>query len=432
MEIRQGGQIVPNPPWEPQCLIIYGPSLDPAFTRSLYSLMIRAGVGRSTEASTEKAVEEAFAGAFAQAGVSEADWALVVFTAEHMRDQEKLRNAVSHACNPAVVVGSSAAGILTGEGEVEGSEGIAVLAVATDQLQANAFLFESLRGHDAEAGTKIANLARISPDTNLLTVLMPDSYNGQAQEMLQAIQREIGYSPIIGAGSSESGVAGATFQLCNDQIATNAVTGLHLSGSFESSIDITQGCQPITEPLAITRAEGNIIYEIDHRPAFEVFTSVLKGPLLEDLRRALMYVFVGLPADRRSDTVGAGEYLVRNIIGLDSKKKIIAVADKVTEGQAMIFTLRDGQRARDDLGQMLKRQAERLAGKKPAFGVYFNCCARGASLYGMPGIDSAYIRQILGEFPLIGMFGGYELAPLGGANHLFAYTGVLALICEAD
>jgi len=30
------------------------------------------------------------------------------------------------------------------------------------------------------------------------------------------------------------------------------------------------------------------------------------------------------------------------------------------------------------------------------------------------------------------MFGGYELAPLGRANHLFAYTGVLALITNAD
>lgn len=394
--------------------------------------MILAGVGQSTEASTEKAVEQAFAAALAHAEIRQADMALIVLTAEHMRDQERLRNAVSHAANHAVVVGSSAAGILTGEGEVEGSHGIAVLALASDQLQANAFLFEPLRGHDAEAGARIAKLAGPALGGNLLTVLMPDSYNGQAQEMLQAMEREIGYSPVIGAGSSESGVAGATFQLCNDKVATNAVAGLHLSGSFESFIDITQGCQPITEPLVITRADGNIIYEIGNRPAFEVFTSVLKGPLLEDLRRALMYVFVGVPADRRRNSVGGGEYLVRNIIGLDSEKKIIGVADEVTEGQAMIFTLRDGQRARDDLGQMLKRQAQRLDGKKPVFGVYFNCCARGASLYGIPGIDSAYIRQVLGDFPLIGMFGGYELAPLGGANHLFAYTGVLALIAEGN
>ena len=74
----------------------------------------------------------------------------------------------------------------------------------------------------------------------------------------------------------------------------------------------------------------------------------------------------------------------------------------------MIFAMRDGQRARDDLNQMLQRQSASLDGRKPAFGFYFNCCARGSSLYGIPGIDSAYIKQALGDFPLIGMFGGYR------------------------
>jgi small ligand-binding sensory domain FIST len=106
------------------------------------------------------------------------------------------------------------------------------------------------------------------------------------------------------------------------------------------------------------------------------------------------------------------------------------VAHEEREGQAMIFAFRDGERARADLNLMLDRQLKNLRGKSPAFGLYFNCCARGSSLYGIPGIDSAYIRQTLGDFPLIGMFGGYELAPLGRANHLFAYTGVLALISE--
>lgn len=394
--------------------------------------MIHAGVGHSADSSTEKAVGQAFAAALTHAGVTRADLAFVVFTAEHIRDQEKLRNAVTRAAGTARVVGSSAAGILTGEGELEGSHGVAVLVLSSDRLQADAFLFESLRGRDDQVAAEIAKISRTHPAENLLTVLMPDSYNGQAQQLLRTLHNEAGYSPVVGAGSSESGIVGATFQMSGDKIASNAVAGVHLSGSFTSLIDITQGCQPITQPLVITEADGNVIYEIDDRPAFEVFASVLKGPFLDDLRRALMYVFVGLPADQQRNTVGAGEYLVRNIIGLDSSKGAIAIADHVQEGQSMIFTLRDGNRARDDLGQMLQRQRQRLNGKKPAFGFYFNCCARGASLYGIPGIDSAYIRQILGDFPLIGMFGGYELAPLGGANHLFAYTGVLALICEAD
>ncbi|MBI2211351.1 MAG: FIST C-terminal domain-containing protein, partial [Deltaproteobacteria bacterium] len=109
---------------------------------------------------------------------------------------------------------------------------------------------------------------------------------------------------------------------------------------------------------------------------------------------------------------------------------ILALAEEVFEGEGMVFTLRDAQRAREDLTQMLERQVKRLGGKRPQFGLYFNCCARGTSLYGIPGIDTAYIRQALGDFPLIGFFGNFELGPLGGKNHLLAYTGVLALITE--
>jgi small ligand-binding sensory domain FIST len=142
----------------------------------------------------------------------------------------------------------------------------------------------------------------------------------------------------------------------------------------------------------------------------------------------LAYVFVGLPADPSKNSVAPGEYLVRNIVGLDPGAGILAVAEEIFAGERMLFTLRDGQRAREDLRQMLERQAESLGGKSPSLGMYFNCCARGSSLYGMDGIDTAYIRQLLGEFPLIGLFGSFELGPLGRKNHLLAYTGVLALI----
>ncbi len=97
----------------------------------------------------------------------------------------------------------------------------------------------------------------------------------------------------------------------------------------------------------------------------------------------------------------------------------------------MIFVFRDAQRAREDLEQMLARQARNLRGSSPQFGIYFNCCARGSTLYQIPGIDTAYIRQSLGDFPLIGFFGNFEMGPLGNANRLLTYTGVLVLVREA-
>ena len=393
--------------------------------------MIRAGAGQSSEHSTARAAEDAARQAMAQAGIRRADAALVFFTADHAKFQRELIEPLRRVVETDQIAGASAAGILTPGGEVEGSHGLAVLVMASDQMQARPFLFEPLRERDREVGAEIARCAANRAEQNSLLTLFPDTYNGQPQRLLQALELEGGFIPAVGAGATENGTAQATYQLCGDALTTNAVAGMVLSGSFHARIDITQGCQPLTGPMVITKAEKNLIYEIDNRPALEVFARLLKGPLAEDIRRALQVLFVGLPADPNENSVGPGRYLVRNIIGLDPEKGILGVAEEVRDGQAMIFAFRDGQRAREDLNQMLARQVENLRGKKPAFGLYFNCCARGSSLYGIPGIDSAYIRQALGDFPLIGMFGGYELAPLGGANRLFAYTGVLALITEA-
>ena len=392
--------------------------------------MIHAGAGQSNHPSTRQAVEEAASRAMAQAGQTRADAAVVIFTADHASQQKELVTALNRVVQTDCIVGSSAAGVLTGDGEIEGSHGVAVLVFASDQVMARPFVLGPLRDNESELGRSIGGFLAKSADPGSLMVLFPDSYNGQPQVLLQSLESHAGFHPVVGAGSSEAGGAGATFQLCGDKVTSNTLAGAYLSGDFQTHIDVTQGCQPITPPMRITKAEKNLIYEIDGRPALEVFARQLKGPLADDLRRALMYLFVGLPADPQENSVAAGHYVVRNIIGLDPDKGIVGVADTVREGQAMIFAFRDGQRARDDLNQMLQRQKEKLGAKKPAFGFYFNCCARGSSLYGIPGIDSAYIRQALGDFPLIGMFGGYELAPLGNANRLFAYTGVLALICE--
>jgi small ligand-binding sensory domain FIST len=394
--------------------------------------MIRAGVGQSQQQSTGQAVEAAARQALAHAGISRADLAMIFFTADHAGHQRELVTAVIRTVGTDCVVGSSAAGVLTGEGEIEGSGGIAVLVIAGEEIIGRPFIFEPLRGNETNLGASFGEFLAKTQEQNSLMVLLPDTYNGNPQPLLRSMASKAGFHPVIGAGSTENGAAGATFQLCGDKLASNAIAGAYLSGAFDAHIDITQGCQPISEPMMITKAEGNLIHEINDHPAIEVFAKLLKGPLAEDLRRALMVLFVGLPADRQENSVAAGKYLVRNIIGLDPEKGILGVAEEVSAGEAMIFAMRDGQRARDDLAQMLHRQVEMLGGKKPAFGLYFNCCARGSSLYGLPGIDSAYIAQALGDFPLIGMFGGYELAPLGRTNLLFAYTGVLALITERD
>ncbi len=69
-------------------------------------------------------------------------------------------------------------------------------------------------------------------------------------------------------------------------------------------------------------------------------------------------------------------------------------------------------------------------GRKPAFGFYFNCVGRGRGLYNLPDLGISYIKQYLGEIPIIGFFSGCEIAPIRQQSQLHQYSGVLVLIGE--
>ncbi len=390
--------------------------------------MLKAGVGQSSQSDTPAAVEEAARKAMAGLPDGNADLVLLYATVDHAGALERELAALHPMTGTRNIVGCSGLGILTDGGEVEGESGVAVMTMASDTVRARPFVRDALKGNDGAAGRDIADA--VGPDRPSLTVLLADGYKSRPDVMLDGLSRAGHSGPVVGAASSENGSHGRTYQFYEDRVTSNSVVGFSLSGAFEAVIDITQGCQPVGEPMIITKAHENLIFEIDGRPAFEVFAALVGKPFQQDLRRALAFVFVGLAPDPRQTEIEPGQYLVRNIIGVDAPRGILAVAQPVEAGQPLIFALRDGQRAREDLQQMLERQAARLEGRTPRMGFYFNCCARGSGLYGVAGIDTAYIRQALGDVPIIGFFGNYELGPLAGANHLLTYTGVLALVSE--
>jgi small ligand-binding sensory domain FIST len=86
--------------------------------------------------------------------------------------------------------------------------------------------------------------------------------------------------------------------------------------------------------------------------------------------------------------------------------------------------------AERDISRMVNTIAGQLSGP-PDFGIYFDCAARGKGLYGRPDVDVQAIHRRIGEFPLIGMFGGFELATALGIPQVYTYTGVLALFRAA-
>lgn len=392
--------------------------------------MIHAGVGLSTEKDTERASREATVTALARARVDTAELAIVFATTDHGPRYSRLLRTVKETAQATHVVGCSAGGVLTTDGEVERAPGVAVLTVQTDTFSASRFFIPQLRGRGQEIGQEVGALVRSSPGPHSLLVAFPDTYNFNSAAFFSGLHEAAPGVPIVGGGASEDGTLGETFQFCGDVVSNDAVCGALLSGQFHHTIGIAQACQPISPVLTVTKSHQNLILELDGKPAFEVFAEVVHQPLLEDLRRAAAFVFVGLPVDPERQRIVRGEYVVRNLVGFDPRQGIVAVADEIRQGQKIVFTLRDGSVSREDLKVTLEVQAQLWGEQKPSFGLYFNCLGRGRGLYGLPDLDTAYIKQYLGDLPLIGFFTGCEIAPIQQRHSLHQYSGVLVLVGE--
>ncbi|HTS52515.1 MAG TPA: FIST N-terminal domain-containing protein [Burkholderiales bacterium] len=203
-----------------------------------------------------------------------------------------------------------------------------------------------------------------------------------------------------------------------DGLTDGGLSGVIFSDDIVIATRLTQACAPVGPKHVVTDARSNILVSLDGRPALDVFREDIGSELSGDLGLVAGRIFVGLPIEG-SDT---GDYLVRNLVGLDSTHKLLAVGETMRPGRSIVFCRRDRGTASDDLDRMLTSIRSGLF-REPKGGVYFSCLGRGASLFGENSEELRIIRDRLGEVPIVGFFCNGEISH----NRLYGYTGVLTL-----
>jgi small ligand-binding sensory domain FIST len=368
---------------------------------SIIRSVLRAGVGSSNAKSASAAAEEAARSALEAAGLDRFDAALLFATPHYADSLPALLDAATRSLGTGAVVGATALGVLARGYEHEGVPAMALLGVRG--IDARAFLLPDLRAEAGHIGEELAaQLGGPASERDLL-VLLPDPLALAPGPFLEGLRRELGSARVVGAGAAGVGSA-PPLQWCGTEIASGALAGIALRAGSPPRIGVTQACRPVTGALVATRVEGNWLLELDGRPALDVFREAARGPLADDLRRAAGVVLAGIPCDREA-TLRPGSYLVRNIVGFEESRRAFAMAQRVRLGDRIALVVRE-----------------------PALGAYFNCCARGSSLFRVPGLEIAYLESAFPETPIVGMLGSCELGPVGSDTQLLTYTGVLALL----
>ncbi len=357
------------------------------------------------------------------------------FTSEYSRLLPLLQERLSETtvligCGGGGIIGMSQQGQMQ---ELEGSPALSLTLAHLPNVKVKAFhvMAEELPDLDSPPDTWV-DLIGVSPADQPQFILLSDPFSPGINDLLQGLDYAYPGSVTVGGQASGSPMPGRTGLLCNNRLYRSGTVGVAMSGNIVLETIVAQGCRPIGKPYVVTKGERNILLELDEQPPLEVLRDLIES--LSDSERHLAEnsLFIGVARDEFKQYLEQGDFLIRNLLGVDPKVGAIAIGDRVRPGQRIQFHLRDAQTSAEDLEWLLRRHQKQTQEHPTAAGaLMFSCLGRGEGLYGQPNFDSELFSRYLSDIPLGGFFCGGEIGPVGGSTFLHGYTSVFGICRQA-
>jgi small ligand-binding sensory domain FIST len=98
-----------------------------------------------------------------------------------------------------------------------------------------------------------------------------------------------------------------------------------------------------------------VVIELDGQPALERAEQVLRSLPPVERERLSRGLYIGRPVRRGAE--GRGDYLIRNLLGADRDRGVLAIGDRVAEREKLRIHVRDAGTAQEDLELLLSPQA---------------------------------------------------------------------------
>lgn len=405
----------------------------------------------STRPSLEAAVDEAIAKAQGQI-TGDGDLAIIFLSSSFASDASRLIPLLREKLAVPNLIGCMGGGIvgMNTPDRVQEVEDQAALSLTIAQLPGvtiTPFYLDGGDLPDLDASPQTwAECVGVDPQTRPDFILLMDPMAAGITDLLAGL--DFAYpeaTKVGGMASAENGITAGNLFLWSQshpggRYGEGAI-GIALSGNIRVGSIVAQGCRPIGDPFHVVRGERNIITEIQGRdpetgkvietPPLNLLRDLIPTLSETDQVLAQSSLFVGIANDEFKMTLQAGDFLIRNLLGVDPRQGAIAVGDRVRPGQRLQFHLRDAQTSADDLRLLLQRYAEPTADFNPTTAIgalLFACLGRGENLYQVPNFDSDLFRNLFPDTPLGGFFCNGEIGQVGNQTFLHGYTSVFGII----
>jgi hypothetical protein len=372
------------------------------------------GSGQSTNPNTGVAVRDAITHARDGLRGRKPAFGLVFAGPDHHLTE--VMSLARAAADGADLLGCTTAGEFTEKGLTH--NGVAALLVASDEALHRTAFATGLKEEHARVAD---DLCREFPAAQVeaqwqrrlasLTVLLTDGLAGTAERALSVLGDKTGFAQqIVGGAAGDEGRFRRTEVAAGERVSTDSVAALHIFDTKNWGVGLGHGLQPASPKMRVTRAQDNVIREIDGRPAFDVYRDYAAGKGV------------------RLTKEDAGPYLIGNELGvylfdhLNRARAPLAVGEDgsltlaadVPQGASVCIL--DGRpdnmvaAAKD----AAKEAARRLEGGQAAGVIVFDCVCRGMILKEDFHREIDAVRGVFGDVPVVGFLTYGEIARYGG------------------
>lgn len=382
-----------------------------------------------------------------QSMTAEPHLGLVFISSAFASEYTRLMPLLKERLSIPVLIGCCGSGIIgmNREGEAQELEGEPALSLSLAHLpdvSVQAFYIppNSLPDLDSPPDAWV-ELVGVSPQEQPQFIVLAEPFSSGISDLLQGLDFAYPGSSKVGGLASASTMSSQSGLFYNYKLYREGTVGVALSGNIVLDTIVAQGCRPIGQTYQVTKGEQNILLELAEqdgskmttdaatsRPPLEILRDLIQSLSEEDRQLAQHSLFVGIARDEFKQTLGHGDFLIRNLLGVDQRVGAIAIGGRVRTGQRIQFHLRDARTSKEDLELLLQSYQQEKSNTPDAVGaLMFACLGRGEGLYGEPDFDSQLFRQYFNNIQLGGFFCNGEIGPVGGNTFLHGYTSVFGI-----
>lgn len=352
---------------------------------------------------------------------------VLMFASFHHRAAFKEAAAtIRQTVGPTVMLGVTAEAVLGEDQELEGKAGMSALALRLPGARLQPWFATPKAPIRISEPETIPERIGLTDDFRA-AIMLADPFSVPLTRLLPVITSCRGPDEpvlVVGGAASGSSHPGQNVLMVNDEFLPGGTVGVSLAGDVQVDCVVSQGCRPFGKPLVITKAHDNQIQELGGKPALTALSEAA-GELPEDQRQLLAGgLLIGTVIDEYRDRFGRGDFLVRNVMGLDQNRGYVITGELPRVGQTVQFQLRDAETAAEDLQLLLDGQQLK---SKPFGALLFTCNGRGRRLFNEANHDLSVIQQRLEQVPIAGFFAAGEIGPIGERSFLHGHTASLVL-----